>query len=67
MTFDQALDIIAQPKPQIGRPAAATEPHRRLSDAEREGCVMAPVRHPCIRCGTRYDLHDDHGCRRWRG
>lgn len=28
---------------------------------------LAPLRAPCLRCGTRYDKHDALGCRKWIG
>jgi len=36
--------------------------------AERKGALSrAATRDPCVRCGTRYDRHDEFGCKRWRG
>lgn len=28
---------------------------------------LAPLRAPCLRCGTRYDKHDAFGCKKWIG
>ncbi len=59
------------------RTAGTLPPARPLSDApkpaprapiviEREDPVYAEPRDPCIRCGVRYDLHAELGCKRWR-
>lgn len=37
--------------------------------AEHFADVTARIvkRDSCVKCGTRYDLHANHGCKRWRG
>lgn len=49
-------------KPTIGRSAVPAE--RTMSDAAREGCTFVK-RDPCVRCGVRFDLHGELGCKRW--
>lgn len=56
-----------QARPLIGRAAAGTEPRDEVRDAVREGCKFAPLRDPCWRCGSRFDLHDQYGCDDWIG
>ena len=36
-------------------------------DSRHEAMKLIQDRDPCIDCGTRKDLHDEFGCRRWRG
>lgn len=54
----------------IGVPDDAKPDHKRRRDREApdrdEDAHTADGRDPCSRCGVRRDVHDAHGCKRWR-